>query len=120
MDVPWSDEPSEVVHLTDDTFHDFVSGHGSVLVMFYAPWCGHCKKAKPQFVAAAAKMKEEGIEGKLAGVDCTQQSGLATKYEVKGYPTIKYFKVMFGRGTGIFIFLNFVRLLLSLSKHLQM
>jgi len=92
VDVPWADEPSEVVHLTDDTFHDFVSEHGSVLVMFYAPWCGHCKKAKPQFVAAAAKMKEEGIEGKLAGVDCTLESGLATKYEVKGYPTIKYFK----------------------------
>jgi hypothetical protein len=33
----WSDEPSNVHHLTDDNFDEFVKDHDSVLVMFYAP-----------------------------------------------------------------------------------
>ena len=39
----WKDEPSDVHHLKDDTFEEFLQNHNSVLVMFYAPWCGHCK-----------------------------------------------------------------------------
>jgi hypothetical protein len=33
----WSDEPSDVVHLTDDNFSTFMAENPSVLVMFYAP-----------------------------------------------------------------------------------
>lgn len=33
----WSDEPSNVQHLTDDDFEEFIKEHDSVLVMFYAP-----------------------------------------------------------------------------------
>jgi len=33
----WSDVPSEVIHLKDDTFDDFIANNPSVLVMFYAP-----------------------------------------------------------------------------------
>lgn len=33
----WSDIPSDVVHLKDDTFDDFIANIPSVLVMFYAP-----------------------------------------------------------------------------------
>ena len=33
----WKDTPSEVVHLSDDTFDDYLAANPSVLVMFYAP-----------------------------------------------------------------------------------
>ena len=39
----WTEEKSDVVHLTDATFDDFVQQNPSVLVMFYAP----CKNLKP-------------------------------------------------------------------------
>ena len=35
-----------MVHLTEDDFVSFVKKKKHVLVMFYAPWCGHCKRAK--------------------------------------------------------------------------
>ncbi len=47
--------------------------------MFYAPWCGHCKKMKPGFSAAAEKLKNEGIAGKLAAVDATIERSLGER-----------------------------------------
>ena len=60
--------------------------------MFYAPWCGHCKQMKPKFVSAAAKMKDLENVGKLAAVDCTKEPKIGSRFGVKGYPTVKYFK----------------------------
>jgi protein disulfide isomerase family A protein 5 len=36
----WSDEPSSVVHLNDESFSSFLKTKKHALVMFYAP----CKK----------------------------------------------------------------------------
>jgi hypothetical protein len=33
----WKDEETDVVHLTDASFDEFMTSHPSVLVMFYAP-----------------------------------------------------------------------------------
>ena len=77
---------------SDDTFDKFLEEESSVLVMFYAPWCGHCKQMKPKFVSAAAKMKNLENVGKLAAVDCTKEQKIGSRFGVKGYPTVKYFK----------------------------
>lgn len=88
----WSEVESDVVHITAASFKNDIIKDPSVLVMFYAPWCGHCKAMKPEYVDAAAKMKEKEIKGILAAVDATKESPLATQFNIKGYPTVKYFK----------------------------
>jgi protein disulfide-isomerase-like protein len=61
-----------------------------MLVMFYAPWCGHCKKFKPELEKAAAVLRKENLI--VAKVDSTVEKDLAQKYKVRGYPTVKFFK----------------------------
>ncbi len=47
---------------------------------------------KPAYASAAAKLKSELPTAKLAAVDATQHGQVAKKYDVSGYPTIKYFE----------------------------
>lgn len=88
----WSDIPSDVVHLKDDTFDDFIANNPSVLVMFYAPWCGHCKAMKPEYTDAAKTMREEEIAGVIAAIDATKETAVGKRFKIEGYPTVKYFK----------------------------
>ena len=60
------------------------------MVEFYAPWCGHCKQLQPQWEQAARELPEV----KFAKVDCTVEQSICSQFQVKGYPTIKYFEPM--------------------------
>ncbi len=46
-EAEWSDEESDVVHLTDTNFDEYLEANPSVMVMFYAPCKSPTQPFKP-------------------------------------------------------------------------
>lgn len=61
-----------MVHVMDSPqFNKVVRKEAKLLVMFYAPWCGFCKRMKPDYQLAASEVKAARL-GTLAAVDVTR------------------------------------------------
>ncbi|OMO81302.1 hypothetical protein COLO4_23668 [Corchorus olitorius] len=78
-----------VVRLTGKNFSSFIAENEFVMVNFYAPWCGWCQKLAPEYEAAAALLKGDGVA--FAKVDADTERELAWKYGISGYPTLLWF-----------------------------
>ena len=68
---------------------------GKQLVLFYADWCGHCKKIKPVWEEAASEINDKDKHKKMLKVNCgggsEKEKEIMEKYKIDGYPTIILF-----------------------------
>jgi protein disulfide-isomerase-like protein len=75
--------------MEEEKKEDFENPEKESMVLFYAPWCPHCKTVMGDW----AKLKKSAPEGvKIAKVNCDEKPEMAEKHGVKGFPTIILFK----------------------------
>nr|GMC96557.1 protein disulfide-isomerase-like [Ipomoea batatas] len=86
-----AEEKEYVLTLDHTNFSDTVAKHNFIVVEFYAPWCGHCKRLAPEYEKAASILSSHDPPITLAKVDASDEVNkqLSTKYRVQGFPSIK-------------------------------
>lgn len=71
------------------SFKNIIDSEVPILVDFYADWCGPCKMLAP----ILKQVKEHMGEGlKIVKIDVDKNQKLASKYNVRGVPTMMLFK----------------------------
>jgi len=78
-----------ITHVTDQTFSETIGKGGTVLVDFWAPWCGPCRMIAPVLDELDAAVGEKLTIAKL-NVDDNPESAAA--HGVMSIPTLKLFK----------------------------
>lgn len=88
QDIPEdNNEPVKVV--VGKNFNEIViNNDNDVLIEFYAPWCGHCKKLAPIWDELAKDLKD------VAGLTIAKMDSTANEVDgvdIRGYPTLKFY-----------------------------
>lgn len=78
-----------VKEFTDDNFDsEVVEAGGTVLVDFWAPWCGPCRQIAPMIDELAG----ENPSTKIGKVNIDDNPGIAQKFGITSIPTLLLFK----------------------------
>ena len=78
-----------VAYLSENTYEEAITSNENVLILFFAHWCPHCKRAFPKFAEASKEAKKYNFL--FASVNGDFYRNLLTKYGIRGFPTIIYF-----------------------------
>jgi thioredoxin 1 len=77
--------PSDITQETE--WDSLISGKKLVAADFWAPWCPFCMRLKPIFESISSKYPDT----RFVKVNVDEQGGLASRYDIRGIPVIKFF-----------------------------
>jgi len=70
-------------------FSDLINQEKPILIDFFAEWCGPCKTMSPILKQVKDNL---GNDISVIKVDVDKNQALASKYQVRGVPTLMLFK----------------------------
>ena len=71
------------------TFNELINGEKPALVDFFATWCGPCKTQAPILEDVKQRV---GDAASIIKIDVDKNPQVATKYQIRGVPTLIIFK----------------------------
>ena len=77
-----------VIELTKENFEQVVTSNPTVIVDYWAPWCGPCRGFAPVF----EKASEQHTDVVFAKVNTDEQQELAGAFNIRSIPTLMVFR----------------------------
>src|SRR5690606_9874996 len=82
------DDRMSIIELTKDNFAETITPDGTVIIDFWAPWCGPCRSFAPIF----EKASEEHTDITFAKVNTEDEPELASYFNIRSIPTVMVFR----------------------------
>lgn len=77
-----------VVELTKENFEQVVTSNSTVIVDYWAPWCGPCRGFAPVF----EKVAEMHPDVVFAKVNTDEEQEIAAHFQIRSIPTLMVFR----------------------------
>ena len=77
-----------VVELTKENFEQVVTSNPTVIVDYWAPWCGPCRGFAPIFERVA----EQNPDVVFAKVNTDDEQEIASHFQIRSIPTLMVFR----------------------------
>jgi len=77
-----------VVELTKENFEEVVTSNTTVIVDYWAPWCGPCRGFAPVF----EKVAEANPDVVFAKVNTDEEQEIAAHFQIRSIPTLMVFR----------------------------
>lgn len=77
-----------VVELTKENFEQVITSNPTVVVDYWAPWCGPCRGFAPVF----EKVSEKHQDVVFAKVNTDDEQEIAAHFQIRSIPTLMVFR----------------------------
>ena len=77
-----------VIELTKDNFEETILNNPTVLIDFWAPWCGPCRGFAPVFERVA----EANPDVVFAKVNTDEEQEISAHFQIRSIPTLMVFR----------------------------
>ena len=77
-----------VVELTKENFEQVITSNPTVIVDYWAPWCGPCRGFAPVF----EQVSEEHPDVVFAKVNTDDEQEIAAHFQIRSIPTLMVFR----------------------------